>query len=62
MKKVLIAITSLHGGGAERVVSVWTKQLSEKGYDTSVLVLSRMNNEYPVSEGVSVYSVAENTE
>lgn len=62
MKKVLIAITSLHGGGAERVVSVWTRQLFEKGYDVSVLVLSRQENEYPICEGVNVYTVAQNPE
>jgi len=58
MKHVVFAIGSLHGGGAERVVSVWASALAEKGYRVSVLVYARLENEYPVSEKVEVYPIA----
>ena len=58
MKRVVFAIGSLHGGGAERVVSVWASALAEKGYDVSVIVYSRLENEYPVNDNVSVYPIA----
>ena len=59
MKHIVFAIGSLHGGGAERVVSVWASALAEKGYRVSVLVYSRLENEYPISEKVEVYPIAE---
>ncbi len=55
-KKVLIAISSLSGGGAERVVSVWAGQLADCGYDVSVLVITRSEDEYPLSNKVKLYS------
>ena len=58
MKKVLLTITSLRGGGAERVVSVWSKQLKEKGYDVSILVCERFDGEYKIAEGIEVFSIA----
>lgn len=57
-KKILLAISSLSGGGAERVVSVWSKELAARGYDVSILVFSRVENEYFVPESVRIYSVA----
>ena len=59
MKHIVFAIGSLHGGGAERVVSVWSSALAEKGYKVSVLVYTRLENEYPISEKVEVYPIAE---
>lgn len=58
MKHIVFAIGSLHGGGAERVVSVWSSALAEKGYSVSVLVYARVENEYPVNEKVNVYPIA----
>ena len=58
MKHVLFAIGSLRGGGAERVVSVWASALAEKGYDVSVIVYSRQENEYPVHDNVKIYPIA----
>lgn len=55
-KKVLIAISSLSGGGAERVVSVWAGQLADCGYDVSVFVITRSEDEYPLSNKVKLYS------
>ncbi len=58
-KKVLLTITHLTGGGAERVVSVWANELSDKGYDVSLLLAGRTENEYYLSENVTVYTVCE---
>ncbi|MBR2722400.1 MAG: glycosyltransferase [Clostridia bacterium] len=62
MKHVVFAIGSLHGGGAERVVSVWSSALAQKGYRVSVLVYSRMENEYPLDESVTVVPIASSME
>ena len=58
MKHILFAIGSLHGGGAERVVSVWASALAERGYRVSVLVYARLENEYPISDKVTVCPIA----
>ncbi len=39
LKKILIVIPSLGGGGAEKVVTFLSKDLIKKGYNTSILVL-----------------------
>jgi len=54
MKKVLLAIPQLTGGGAERVVSVWANELDEKGFDVHILVFSPSQDEYYVRPGVKV--------
>ena len=58
MKSITFAIGSLHGGGAERVVSVWASALVERGYDVSVIVYSRYDDEYPIDSRVKVYPIA----
>ena len=55
-KKILIAVSSLGGGGAERVATVWASQLAECGYDVSIYVTSRIADEYPLSDKVTVYA------
>ena len=62
MKKVLISITTLYGGGAERVVSVWANQLSKKGYDVSILIYGRGDGEYAVDDSVKILTVADTYE
>lgn len=59
-KKVMIAISSLTGGGAERVVSIWASQLAECGYDVSLLLYGREKNEYPIHENIKVSTIADN--
>ena len=59
MKKILFAITGMSGGGAERVVSVWSSQLAEKGYDVGVFTFARGANEYVVGPSVTRLSVAD---
>ena len=60
-KKILIAIGSLSNGGAERVVSVWASQLADCGYDVSLLLFVRQEDEYPISDKVKLYTVADTT-
>lgn len=56
-KRVLLAIGSLSGGGAERVVSVWANQLANAGYDVNIFVFIRRDNEYFVSDKVKIYAL-----
>lgn len=60
MKKVIIAIGQLFGGGAERVVSIWSKELADAGYDVSILICGRGENEYEISSNVRVLSIVKN--
>ena len=59
MKKVLFAITGLGGGGAERVVSVWSGQLAERGYDVAVFTYVRGENEYKISDKVKRLTITD---
>ena len=56
--KIMLTISTLTGGGAERVVSVWANELAENNYDVSVLLSGRSENEYPLSNKVKVCTVA----
>lgn len=58
-KKILIAIGQLTGGGAERVATVWANELSEKGYDVSIVTCFPSENEYPIKKIINVHRVAE---
>ncbi len=62
MKCVMMAIGALGGGGAERVVSVWAKQLNENGVDAAVLIYGHSPDDYPLPSGIKVYSVTEKYE
>ena len=62
MKKVLFNIGTLTGGGAERVVSIWSSILAKKGYDTSIYVAHRCDDEYSVSELVHIESTAKSVD
>lgn len=61
-KSVLFSVLSLSGGGAERVVSVWANELSQRGWDVSVLVFKRCKDEYPVLPSVRILEVAKTPE
>lgn len=58
MKKVMIAIGKLTGGGAERVASVWANQLSLLGCKVSILSLFQAENEYAILKDVDVYRIS----
>ena len=57
-KKIVIAISSLTGGGAERVASVWANELYEKGYQVTILLFTRYENEYYTHPDIKILSVA----
>ena len=58
MKKIILAVGQLFGGGAERVVSIWSSKLSNAGYDVSILICGRGENEYQISRNVKILSIA----
>ena len=58
MKKVTIAISSLYGGGAERVSSICANELSRQGCHVSIVVMYREKDEYLVDDGIKIYAVA----
>ena len=58
--KVLFASGNLCDGGAQRVISVVSSELAEKGHDITLLLYSRNEKEYPISEKVKIISLAEN--
>lgn len=60
MKKVVIAVNSYGGGGAERVATVWASRLSELGYAVSMLAFTRKEVEYKTSSKVVKRYVADN--
>lgn len=62
MKKILMVVGVLYGGGAERVVSIWASQLAQNGYDVSLLLLGRREKEYAIDERVKIYTIAPNYE
>ena len=45
-KNVMLAIARLTGGGAERVVSIWANMLNKRGYNVTVLIAYRSEDEY----------------
>lgn len=57
MKKIILAVCQIAGGGAERVVSIWSAKLAEQGYDVSILVFGRQKNEYQLPSNVKVLSI-----
>lgn len=61
MTKILFAALSLTGGGAERVVSVLSSALAEKGYEVGVLLFQTSQAEYALSHRVKRYQMDEET-
>lgn len=56
--KIVLAIGKLTGGGAERVVSLWANALCKHGFDVSILLESRSEKEYAVSDRVRICAVS----
>lgn len=54
---VLFAVSVLTNGGAERVVAALASGMADAGIKTSILLNRRCENEYPVSDKVSIYSL-----
>ncbi len=62
MKKVMLAISLMHGGGAQRVISIWSKELADLGYDVSILLYGKSDNLYSLDERVRCLYIAETYE
>lgn len=60
--KILFASGNLCNGGAQRVISIVSSYLAEKGYDVHLLLFSRNEKEYPISEKVKITSIGNNYE
>lgn len=60
MSKIMFVTLSLSDGGAERVVSVLSSALAEKGHEVDVVLYGRKTVEYPVSDLVNI-NVIDNT-
>ena len=60
--KVLFLSGNLCDGGAQRVISVVASSLAEKGHDVSLLLFSRNEKEYPISENVKITAIRESYE
>ena len=53
-KRITFCIPSLGSGGAERVVSVLANKLIERGFDVSILMLSRLKCQYRLDDRVKI--------
>lgn len=60
MKKIVIAVPQLTGGGAERVATVWANELSREGLSVSVLAFFPSQNEYFTDAAVNKFYVKTN--
>ena len=58
-KKIAFFIDSLGGGGAERVVSVLSRELLHKGFEIDILMLNRRPIAYDLPEAVRLYWAGE---
>lgn len=60
MKKVMFVVPYLYGGGAERVVSIWTSGLAELGMDVHLLLFYRVEDEYTINDKVKIHTLSKN--
>lgn len=60
--RIIFVSGNLFDGGAQRVISVVSSELAEKGHDVSLLLFSRNEKEYPINDKIKVYSLADNYE
>lgn len=54
MKKIMFVANSLVGGGAEKVVSILSSKLLERGFEIYVLVHNKTKNSYAMNDNVKV--------
>ncbi|MBR2011000.1 MAG: glycosyltransferase [Clostridia bacterium] len=59
MKRILFNIRRLTNGGAERVVALWSGILAERGYEVSLYLSYRSEDEYYVDSSVNIASTAQ---
>ena len=61
MKKILFAVTGMAGGGAQRVISIWSKQLIAHGYDVGIMTYTKKADEYPIDSAIKRITVTDTT-
>lgn len=52
--KLLFFISTMKGGGAERVMAVLTDELAKRGYDITLVVMSTYPSFYPLNEKIKL--------
>lgn len=55
IKRIMFISPTITGGGAERVVSVLSSCLADRGYHVDLILYERRNNEYSLSNNVNVF-------
>jgi len=60
--KIVFISGNLSNGGAQRVISVISGALANRGHDVSILVFSRCETEYPINPEVNIVSIADSYE
>ena len=60
-KKILFFIGTLNDGGAQRVVSIISSKIVEKGFDVEILKYYECKNVYPLSDKVKITCVLNKT-
>lgn len=58
-KKVLFITRFMHGGGAERVISVLATEMVKQGYEVGILVYNRTEKDYAIAPDVKVFMMGE---
>lgn len=60
--KILFVSGNMCNGGAQRVIANVSNSLAEKGYDVNLLLFSRNEKEYPLSDKIKITALGENFE
>ena len=58
-KKILFISRTLRGGGAERFISTFCSYLAEEGWDISILLYERSQDEYSISPKIKLFLLPE---
>lgn len=57
-KNVLFILGSLNRGGAERVISVISRQLAEEGYGVTILLLLQYKVDYEMHKDIRIIDLS----
>ena len=60
--RIVFVSGNLFDGGAQRVISVVSNELAEKGHEVALLLFSRNEKEYSINEKIKVFSLADKFE
>ncbi|MFP3888306.1 glycosyltransferase [Priestia filamentosa] len=57
MKKIMFVIGILSNGGAERVISTLSKEMTNQGYEVSIVTIFGDNNKYVSDKRINLYPI-----